>query len=197
MRTWLVVLATVALASDAAAQELTTWAPASGVPQSDHALDAGCFGAALWEQLLPDRFWVRIYDDAGSAPGTLLHTSEITDYEEGYEEFLDGYLLRYCAVLDEPFSPHDGDRYWVSFQAQFCFPPKWGTALFAPAERDESNEPMRFRAGYFGFDDWATSMDVYSRDYETPFRILGDAVIPVEETSWGAIKAMYARKDGA
>lgn len=152
-----------------------------------------------------------IYADDAGRPGTLLETTDVTDYDES-----PGKPIRYCAAIP-PFTGDAGSRYHLSIQAVTCYPPQWGWATGAGNGRS-----AHFRSELFDVPEWVAAEEIFPGPYEmamvlhaeplelcchpdgtctkVPIGTCDGGVVtdcmacsstPVERTTFGRIKALY------
>jgi hypothetical protein len=104
------------------------------------------------------------------------------DYDEDYAQY------HYVQYLENPFTQEEGNIYWLSIYAVFCYPPQFGWCTGEPHWADCAN----FKSEFFGFPDWTSSELVWGICYDMAFVLYGPYnPNPVEEKSWGTIKAMF------
>ncbi len=150
----------------------------------------GTFG--LFEPSSPDAFRIRIYQDADGLPGDTLYDGLFTGFEES-----GGAPWSYCVEIpadDHPGSLVERERYWISIQAQFCYPPEWywSTSTDAP---DGPDLPAVLRSNYFGPADWTPAHDAPWIGVEEPANLAvelrGAGSVPVTNHSWATLKSVY------
>ncbi len=132
--------------------------------------------------LPPDAFRIKIYPESvtGGVPGELVYEVTTTDYNETL-----GDPNGYCANFD-PFTIADGQRYFVGFQAIFCFPPQWGEST-----GDGNGMQGLFKSEFFGWPDFVPNDEVFGVPYESAFLLYEDSVVPIHHGSWAFVKGLY------
>jgi hypothetical protein len=139
----------------------------------------------------PAGFAVSFYSDVPgppfSHPGTRLYTTTVTDYHEQYDDEYDQYYY-YHVFWNNPFYPTPGAIHWVSIQAVLDSS-TWGWCECDPAYY--WNDEAVWDSPFDGVPRWTPMSDVYGRHIELAFIIHDDLATPVEDTGWGAIKALY------
>jgi hypothetical protein len=142
----------------------------------------------------PDYFTIRFYDNVPappfSQPGDLVYEELCYDYTEEYDAYYDQY--HYFCDLAVPFDQMAGMIYWVSVQPALPFltGSQWGWCECDPI--------------YYWMDEGVGEFDVLGIPRWTPFSdpiyigayielafVLHGPASPVENTSWGGIKAMF------
>jgi hypothetical protein len=134
-------------------------------------------------------FVIRFYDNIPappfSQPGNLLYVYESFDYTEEYDPAVDQF--HYYAEIP-PFYQTLGEIYWVSFQAVLVFQPQWGWCECDPQYYWGDEAVMDF--ALLGIPRWTTMTNATGAYAEMSFVLHGPAS-PVEDSSWGSIKALY------
>jgi hypothetical protein len=140
----------------------------------------------------PIGFVVTFYSDVPgppfSRPGTQLYTTIVTDYHEQYDDEYDQYHY-YHVFWDDPFYPTPGAIHWVSIQAGLPDVCTWGWCECDPAYY--WNDEAVWDSPFSGVARWTPMSEVYGRHIELAFIIHDDLLVPVEETSWGGVKALF------
>ena len=135
-------------------------------------------------------FVIRFYDNIPappfSQPGNLLFEEYCYDYTEEYDATLG--IFHYYQELTTPFNQVQGEVYWVSFQAVLVFQPQWGWCECDPQYYWGDEAVMDF--ALLGYPRWTTMTSATGTYYELSF-VLHGAPSPVEDSSWGNIKALY------
>jgi hypothetical protein len=136
-------------------------------------------------------FVIEFWTDNGlpypdSHPETLIYQEPcyifFEDYDPDYEQY------HYFQYLENPFFQEEGMIYWVSIYAVFPYPPQYGWCVGEPQWWDCAN----FKSDFFGYPEWTSSEIVWGICYDMAFVLYGQYdPNPVEETSWGNIKAMF------
>jgi len=104
------------------------------------------------------------------------------DYDEDYQQF------HYVQYFDYPFQQEQGNIYWISIYAVFPYPPQHGWCIGEP----QWNDCASFYAPFFGYPEWTDAITVWGECHDMAFVLYGPyGNNPVEETSWGNIKAMF------
>jgi len=130
----------------------------------------------------PESFRLRVYTVADTIPGTPVFENTATAFNE-----VTGDPNHYCALFTgDPFVKEDAAAYFLSVQAVLVFPPQWGWATGTGNGRE-----CRFRSALFGHPDWVSATTAFGVDHELAFRLLNPDESPVEEASWGRLKANY------
>jgi hypothetical protein len=126
------------------------------------------------------RIWAKAF---GDCPGELLYEEN----DPNYHETLVGLDADYCIELDTPFLKADGENYMVGIQPVLVFPPQtgWATAIGG------NGKQVCFQSDYFAYTDWVPGDVVFGSFYECAMVLFNEGGTPVEESSWGAIKALY------
>ncbi len=127
-------------------------------------------------------FVIRFYDNVvgpPSTPGTLLYEEYCTVYTEEYDAAVGQY--HYFQEMTVPFNQVPGTIYWVSIQAVLLFPPQWGWCQSGSQWNDFAVQDFELA----GVPRWTTL------DTDMAFALYVNVLSPVEETTWGGIKAMY------
>jgi len=138
-----------------------------------------------------DSFIVRFYTDVPgppfSHPGNLVYEETITSFVSEYLVDHDAY--HYTADLPVSFDQAAGNIYWVSIQAVHPYTGQWywSRCLAAYYWNDEAT----VRSDYHGFPEWTTVTGVVLEYGEMAFVLYADVLSPVEDASWGSIKALY------
>lgn len=129
-------------------------------------------------------FWT---DNPGppSHPEQLIYQEPCYNFTEDYDVDYEQY--HYVQYLENPFFQEEGNIYWLSVYAYFCYPPQFGWCTGEPPWNDCAS----FYAPFFGFDEWTTAEIVWGVCYDMAFVLYGPSVSPVEDSSWGNIKAMF------
>jgi hypothetical protein len=140
----------------------------------------------------PDIFFViEFWTDNGlpypdSHPLDLIYQEPCYFWEEDYDPDYEQY--HFFQYLDVPFQQYPGNLYWISIYAYFCYPPQWGWCIGEPPFADCTN----FYSPFFGYPEWTSSEIVWGLCYDQAFVLYKPfEPNPVEETSWGTIKAMF------
>jgi hypothetical protein len=136
-------------------------------------------------------FMIEFWSDDGepypeSSPLDLLYQEPcfifFEDYDVDYEQY------HYFQYLDFPFQQFAGNKYWLSIYAVFPYPPQFGWCIGEPPWGD----PANFKSDFFGYPEWTPSQYVWGELYDMAFALYKPAPNnPVEDTSWGSIKAMF------
>jgi hypothetical protein len=138
------------------------------------------------EPVPPESFLVRVYTSTpDSLPGEQVYESTTTDFNEVTDD-----PNHYCTLFaGDPFHKLDGVQYFVSVQARLHFPPQWGWATGVGNGRE-----VRFRGAQFGYPDWVRGTVVFGVPaYDVAFRLLNTNDVPVRESTWSSLKALYQR----
>jgi len=153
----------------------------------------------------PTSFMIRFYSDIPdpdpadpadwSQPGDLLYEEECLFFTEDWEEQYQQY--HYSQELPQPFEQVAGTIYWISVQAIVCMPDLgWAWCECDPVYhwndeavwRSENPDPNWY------FPNW-TPVSVYTAGAydraDLSFRLISEPGSPVEESSWGNIKALF------
>lgn len=136
----------------------------------------------------PAYFTIRFYSDNPGPPSTpaeLLYLFECYDYNEEYDPNYDQYHY-FCEI--PPFFQEAGNIYWLSVQPALCFPPQWGWCQCA--EEYYWNDQGVLKSDYFGVPNW-TEINILVGYYVEFSFILHSPFSPVEDSTWGGIKALY------
>ena len=120
-----------------------------------------------------------------SHPENLLYSEPCFVFTEEFDEDYNQY--HYVQYLEVPFLQEEGNIYWISIYAVFCFPPQFGWCTGEPPWNDCAS----FYAPFFGYDEWTDAETVWGECYNMAFVLYGPSVSPVEDSSWGSIKAMF------
>jgi len=145
----------------------------------------------------PDEFRIRIYEDAAGVPGDAVYDELFADVEES-----DGEPWSYCVEIpaDDDPSLVDGERYWISIQARFCYPPEWywSTSTVAP---DGTDLPAVLRSSYFGPAGWTPAHEAPWIGVEEPANLAvelrGAGSVPVRSHTWATLKSVYRHGVGS
>ncbi len=106
---------------------------------------------------------LRLYDDNGCAPGSLLQEFIGQHTNETFVHCQAGSYPIFQYEASVSFSILSDTRYWFSSQASsHGFPPQVGRLASASVVGCES----MFRSAYFSFPDWTWSLDVFGLDFE-------------------------------
>ena len=145
-------------------------------------IGAGWWGV-YWNgtPIAPDAFNLKVYADGGGAPGELIYSEAVTDYNETF-----GDPYGYCALLSEGVMKMDGMTYWLGVQAVFCFPPQWGYGT-----GEGSGSEIHFLSAFFGYPDWVPGSVVFGVPYDAAFLLYNGGEVPTEDATWSEIKALY------
>lgn len=139
-------------------------------------------------------FIVRFYapDVAAPAyPGVLLYEQPVMTFTK--EQVLDPawiYFWRYTCSLPVPFGQTPGETYWLCIQQVTDYElPNW--YWMTCAVDDWWGYESTMRGEYVGYPDWTQSTEFWGFPEHMAFVLYDEIVSPVEETSWGSIKAMF------
>jgi hypothetical protein len=138
----------------------------------------------------PDFFIISFYDNIPgppSMPGQLLYQIECWDYHEEWDEYYLQY--KYWQELPYPFEQTMGEIYWLSIVAVLNFPPQWGWCECRPEDYWMDCGVMDFALA--GVPRWTTLEEATGTWAELAFVLGGFGALPVEQTTWGSIKALY------
>jgi hypothetical protein len=135
-------------------------------------------------------FVIEFWSDDGepypeSSPLQLLYQEPCYVFTEDYDEDYQQY--HYTQYLEYPFFQEAGNKYWISIYAFFCYPPQFGWCIGEPPWGD----PANFYSPFFGYPEWTPSQYVWGVEYDMAFVLYGPSISPVEDSSWGNIKAMF------
>jgi hypothetical protein len=137
-------------------------------------------------------FVIRIYSyvpgPPWSMPGDLLAIYECFDYQEEFDPAYDQY--HYFCELDPPFPQVVGEYYFISFQAVLVFTQcsQWGWCECDPIYYWGDEAVMDFEL--LGIPRWTNMTNATGSYYELAF-VLHGPQSPVEESTWGSIKALF------
>lgn len=156
-------------------------------------------------------FLIRFYNDVPdpdpsdpstwSHPGDLLYEDECLYYTKVWEEEVQQY--HYYQELPQSFLQVAGSIYWISIQARVCYPDcGWGWCECDDAEW--WNDEAVWRSQHLGdpnapewdVPEW-TPVSVFTGgappyDHaELSFRPLSGSASPIQESSWGNVKALF------
>lgn len=142
----------------------------------------------------PDYFIIRFYANASASPqgqplDPALHEEVCYDYDQTYYPEYDQY--RYFCEFQYPFFPEAGNIYWASVQAALVWPPQWGWSECGGAYSWNEESVLDF--ALLGVTRWTPISMVPGI---TPTRkdlafVLHGPFTPVEDSTWGNIKALY------
>ena len=145
------------------------------------------------DQCAPDYFVIRFYEyvfDVFSQPGALLAQYDCYDYNEEYDVQYEQY--NYFCDLDTPFLQVLGEYYFISIQAVMPFGTcgQWGWCECDPMYYWGDEGVMDFEA--LGIPRWTQFSDpiLFGYPVELAFVLYGPGT-PVEQATWGSIKALY------
>jgi hypothetical protein len=161
-------------------------------------------GAAWWgiywggTPVVPSGFYVTVYADAGGVPNTppppggagIMSWYVPAPFYN--ETFSSASEADYCfnvadATPPSPFLKEDGARYWISFQAEFCFPPQWGWTTGSGDGVD-----VQFGFPLLGTPYWTAGALVFGVPSDMGFFLLNETDgTPTEDTTWSTIKNLY------
>lgn len=124
-----------------------------------------------------------------SMPDSLLYRIECFDYHEEWDDYYLQY--KYWQELPYPFEQAPGHIYWLSIVPALNYPPQWGWCECRPQDYWMDCAVMDF--ALVGIPRWTPMFDpvALGRWAEMAFVLGGPGAVPVEETTWGSIKAMY------
>ncbi len=129
-------------------------------------------------------FWT---DNPGppSHPEVMVYQEECHVFTEDFDEDYQQY--HYVQYFDEPFGQEADNIYWVSIYAVFCYPPQFGWCTGEP----QWNDCASFYGPFFGYPEWTDAVTVWGECYDMAFVLYGPGGSPVEEKTWGSIKAFF------
>jgi hypothetical protein len=138
-------------------------------------------------------FMVRFYSDVPappfSHPGDVLYEEMVYSWTAEPVPDHDSYY-HYTADLPVAFDQVGENVYWISIQAIHDYEGQW--FWLACVESDYWNDEGTIRSDYFGIPDWTPLSQATGGDYyEFAFVLYADVTSPVEDASWGHIKAMF------
>jgi hypothetical protein len=138
-------------------------------------------------------FMVRFYSDVPappfSHPGDLLYEQAVYDWTEEPVARVD-VDYHYSAELPVAFEQVAGNIYWISIQAVHTEDARqWFWKECIPD--DYWNDEGVIRAPGAGIPDWTPISDAIGSHMELAFVLYADVMSPVNETTWGSIKAMF------
>jgi hypothetical protein len=120
-----------------------------------------------------------------SHPEQLLYSEACYVFTEDFDPDYNQY--HYVQYLDVPFFQEEGLIYWISIYDVFCFPPQYYWCTGEPPWNDCAS----FKSEFFGFPEWTESPVVFGECYDLAFVLYGEIPVPVEDKTWGSIKALY------
>ncbi len=137
-------------------------------------------------------FMVRFYSDVPappfSHPGDLVH--EVMVYSWTAEPVPDyDFNYHYAADLPVAFDPVAGNVCWISVQAIHDDMGQW--YWLECVDSDYWNDEGTLRSEYWGYPDWVPLGEILGGHTEFSFVLYADVCSPVEDASWGHIKAMF------
>jgi hypothetical protein len=140
----------------------------------------------------PVAFIIRFYSDfpgpPWSQPLDLLYFYECVNYNEEYDPQYDQY--HYFCELYPPFFQEAGNIYWLSVQAVLLFPPQWGWCECDPMYYWNDEAVMDF--ALLGVARWTPISQIPDIGvYKELAFVLHSPPSPVEDSTWGGIKALY------
>jgi hypothetical protein len=129
---------------------------------------------------------IRIYDDGGCVPFSILAELLAVDHNETFIYDQAGFpVYEYYHCECVPFAPN---LYWFGAQmGDHAFPPQWGRLA---ADFVQLCDTV-FKSAYFAFPDWLPAIDVFGVPYDASQRMEDDCGTPTELTTWGSIKSLY------
>ncbi len=154
----------------------------------------------------PQTFIIRFYSDVPadpanpdqpwSHPGDIILEQECFSATEVWDEEYQQY--HYSQELPQWFYQEVGTVYWFSVQAEVCMPDQgWGWCECDPSYywNDEAVWTSQNPDPYWFFPTW-TPPSVFTGDpdyyyMELAFCLFSELGSPVEDSSWGNIKALY------
>lgn len=130
-----------------------------------------------------DGFVIRVRADDGGRPGEVVHETIAGEWEEdgGYP------VVACCADLSEPFVGTPGVTYHFSVLIDYCFPPQWGVES-GVGNGIEGHQ----RFPLTGVEEWTPTSETLGVPREVAFTLHAADPVPVETTSFGRIKALFA-----
>lgn len=137
-------------------------------------------------------FVIRFYSDVPAPPFS--HPGDLLCEEEVYSwtaELIPGYddYYHYAAELPVSFAQVAENVYWISIQAIHDDAGQW--YWLECLDSDYWNDEGAIRSEYFGIPDWTPISEAAGVYMELSFVLYADVTSPVEDTSWGHIKAMF------
>lgn len=140
-----------------------------------------------------EEFVVRFYGDVPglpfSHPGDLLYERSIVDFTmEAVPGVESSY--HYTATLPEAFEQEAGNIYWISIMG-VLESTQWYWWECLP--EDYWNDEGVIRSDFWEVPDW-TAWSVYSEGQvyvEFAFALYADVTNPVEDATWGSVKALF------
>jgi len=137
-------------------------------------------------------FMVRFYSDVPappfSHPGDLVHEVMVYSWTAELVPGSSDYY-HYAADLTVSFDQVGGNVYWISVQAIHDDLGQW---FWLECLQDYYwNDEGTIRSEYFGIPDWVPVSQAAGEYYEFSFVLYADVCSPVEDASWGHIKAMF------
>lgn len=144
-----------------------------------------------WTEAGVTSFVVRFYTDVPappfSHPGDLFYEEMLYSWTAEYIPDTDRY--HYSADLPIAFDQAGGNIYWISIQAVHEVPGRW--YWVECLESDYWNDEGTIRCESIGIPDWVPISQFAAEYYEFSFVLYADVTSPVEDASWGHIKAMF------
>lgn len=145
-----------------------------------------------WTTAGVTNFAVRFFSDVPappfSHPGDLLYEGMVYNWTAeavpGYDDY-----FHYSADLPMSFAQAAENVYWISVQAVHDDGGQW--FWLECVESDYWNDEGTVRSEFFGIPDWTPISQVAAEYVEFSFVLYADVTSPVEDASWGHIKAMF------
>ncbi len=159
----------------------------------------GCDWVGFWPHIwrgLPQGFGFEIYADASGLPtdppGEPLFSTYV-EYSETTVTWLreynnDNSLYRYSCAWPDEFDYGSGGPYWLMVWTYWSYEPISGVGgtpnIIFGQQAAHASEMLDYPG-------WMPIEEIYGQPYGFPFILYGETYIGIEETSFGAIKAMF------
>lgn len=146
-----------------------------------------------WTEVGVTSFVIRFFSDVPappfSHPGDLLYEEVIScwtaELVPGYDDY-----YHYAAELPVAFDQVAANVYWFSVQAiHDATTGQW--YWLECLEDDYWNDEGTLRSEYWGVPDWVPVSQLTLEYVEFAFVLYADVTSPVEDATWGSIKAMF------
>jgi hypothetical protein len=164
------------------------------VPTGD--ISHGDWWGGFWNNTTPCQsgittpgFNLRVYEDGGCVPGSVLVDAAITTFTEESVGCQAGVYPMFKWGADLSAQLTGGNLYWFGAQMRdHAFPPQGGRLASAGVVGCDTV----FKSAYFAYPDWTPAIDVFGVAFDCSQEFpccCGD--VATQPSTWGRIKAVY------
>jgi hypothetical protein len=135
-------------------------------------------------------FNLRVYEDAGCVPGTVIADFATTSFTEESVGCQAGAYPMFKWGADVCFEVIGDNLYWFSAQMiDHAFPPQAGRLASAGVVGCDTV----FKSVYFAYPDWTPAIDVFgvAFDCSQEFTCASTCIVATQPSTWGQIKGLY------